>query len=361
MARLELDRLVKRFGEAEVVKEVTLSVEEGELVSLLGPSGCGKTTILRMIAGLLEPTGGAIRVAGEDITRAAVAQRDIGLVFQSYALFPHMTVFENVAFGLRRRGSRGQDLIKRVTEALAMVQLDHLGARYPRELSGGQQQRVALARAVAPRPRLLLFDEPLSNLDAQLRDRMQIELKQMQKQLGITSVFVTHDQTEAMTISDRICILADGRIQQYASPEDIYDHPANGFVARFIGRSNHFHGRVVDNGTVELEGGAVLRMGGVPAPGVDVDVVIRHEDATLLPIGGPDATSGDTLAGRVRLRSFIGSRVQYVLALVGGAEFVAEVQASGPGGGFNLGDDVAIRIDTDRTFVAPVETEGRAA
>ncbi|MEO9770701.1 MAG: ABC transporter ATP-binding protein [Nitratireductor sp.] len=361
MARLELDRLVKRFGESEVVKEVSLVVDEGELVSLLGPSGCGKTTILRMIAGLLEPTGGAIRVAGEDITRAAAAHRDIGLVFQSYALFPHMTVFENVAFGLRRRNARGDDLTRRVTEALAMVQLDHLGARYPRELSGGQQQRVALARAVAPRPRLLLFDEPLSNLDAQLRDRMQIELKQMQKQLGITSVFVTHDQTEAMTISDRICILADGRIQQYTSPEDIYDRPANGFVARFIGRSNSFRGKVLDQGIVELEGGARLRLAGVPAPGVAVDVVIRHEDATLSATDGPEATSGETLAGRVRLRSFIGSRVQYVLALQGDAEFVAEVPASGPGGGFYRGDDVAIRIDTDRAFVAPVDSGGRAA
>ena len=351
MARLELDRLVKRFKDVEVVKNVSLAVEEGELVSLLGPSGCGKTTILRMIAGLLEPSGGAVRVAGEDITKTVPAKRDIGLVFQSYALFPHMTVFENVAFGLRRRGIRGSDLDRRVEEALSMVQLGHLGERYPREMSGGQQQRVALARAVAPRPRLLLFDEPLSNLDAQLRDQMQIELKQMQKQLGITSVFVTHDQNEAMTISDRICILADGRIQQYASPEEIYDHPANGFIARFIGRSNCYRGRVQAPGLVELNGGAKLAIGGLPAAGTPVEVVIRHEDVTLLPAS--EAAEGG-LAGTIRLRSFIGSRVQYVLDLDGGGEFVAEVVASGPAGRFGLGENVALRVNAERTFVAAI-------
>ncbi len=358
MARLELDQLVKRFGNVDVVKNVSLAVEEGELVSLLGPSGCGKTTILRMIAGLLEPSGGAVRVAGEDITATVPAKRDIGLVFQSYALFPHMTVFENVAFGLRRRGINGGDLDNRVNDALAMVRLGHLGDRYPREMSGGQQQRVALARAVAPRPRLLLFDEPLSNLDAQLRDQMQIELKQMQKELGITSVFVTHDQTEAMTISDRICILADGRIQQYATPEEIYDRPANGFVARFIGRSNHFNGRVHASGVVELEGGARLQLNDVPATGTLVEVVIRHEDVTLL-AGSKDGDTG--LAGTIRLRSFIGSRVQYVLDLDGGAEFVAEVAASGPAGGFNPGEKVILQIDADRAFVAPVDAAEVAA
>jgi putative spermidine/putrescine transport system ATP-binding protein len=249
MARLELNQLVKRFGDVEVVKGVSLSVEEGELVSLLGPSGCGKTTILRMVAGLLEPTSGAILVAGQDITRTGPAKRDIGLVFQSYALFPHMTVFENVAFGLRRRGVKGAELDRRTNGALAMVRLGHLGDRFPREMSGGQQQRVALARAIAPRPRLLLFDEPLSNLDAQLRDQMQIELKQMQKELGITSVFVTHDQTEAMTISDRICILAEGRIQQFAKPAysgvirpvipKVSGHPFRFYPATDSGASGH--------------------------------------------------------------------------------------------------------------------------
>lgn len=351
MARLELDQLVKRFGDVEVVKGVSLSVEEGELVSLLGPSGCGKTTILRMVAGLLEPTAGAIIVAGQNITRTVPAKRDIGLVFQSYALFPHMTVFENVAFGLRRRGVKGTELDRRVNEALAMVRLGHLGDRFPREMSGGQQQRVALARAIAPRPRLLLFDEPLSNLDAQLRDQMQIELKQMQKELGITSVFVTHDQTEAMTISDRICILAEGRIQQFAKPEEIYENPANGFVARFIGRSNRYEGKVIEGGIVELPGGARFAVTTPQRPGSTVELVIRHEDAILSSVTDGVAQA---LSAKVRLRSFIGSRVQYVLDLEGGVEFVAEVAASGAAGGFAPGEQVMLKINADRAFVAPI-------
>ncbi|MBY6059052.1 ABC transporter ATP-binding protein [Leisingera daeponensis] len=349
MARLELEQLRKSYGQVDVVDGVSLAIEEGELVSLLGPSGCGKTTILRMIAGLLEPSGGRIRVAGEDITRTPVARRDIGLVFQSYALFPHMTVFENVAFGLRRRGVRGGSLTTRVEEALGMVQLAHLADRFPRQLSGGQQQRVALARAIAPRPRLLLFDEPLSNLDAQLRDRMQIELKQLQKELGITSVFVTHDQSEAMSISDRICILAQGRIQQFSSPEAIYRDPANAFVATFIGRSNRYAGPLRD-GSIAIGGGLALPVRpGEAAQGTEVEAVIRHEDIGVLPAG---ADGG--LHGRVRLRSFIGSRVQYVADLAPGVEIVAEVDAAGPSGGFEPGQEVALKIDMDRAFVAPV-------
>ncbi len=355
MARLELEQLRKRYGQVDVVDGVSLAIEEGELVSLLGPSGCGKTTILRMVAGLLEPSGGRIRVAGEDITRTPVARRDIGLVFQSYALFPHMTVFENVAFGLRRRGEKGSGLSARVNEALGMVQLAHLADRYPRQLSGGQQQRVALARAIAPRPRLLLFDEPLSNLDAQLRDRMQIELKQLQKDLGITSVFVTHDQSEAMSISDRICILAHGRIQQFSSPEAIYRDPANAFVANFIGRSNRYVGTIRD-GAFVIDGGPALPVAQRMAdPGAQVEAVIRHEDVGVLP-----SDAGGDLHGQVRLRSFIGSRVQYVADLAPGVEIVAEVDAGGPSGGFEPGQDVALSIDMDRAFVAPLEAGAEA-
>lgn len=355
MARLELEQLRKRYGQVDVVDGVSLAIEEGELVSLLGPSGCGKTTILRMVAGLLEPSGGRIRVAGEDITRTPVARRDIGLVFQSYALFPHMTVFENVAFGLRRRGEKGSGLSARVNEALGMVQLAHLADRYPRQLSGGQQQRVALARAIAPRPRLLLFDEPLSNLDAQLRDRMQIELKQLQKELGITSVFVTHDQSEAMSISDRICILAHGRIQQFSSPEAIYRDPANAFVANFIGRSNRYVGTIRD-GAFVIDGGPALPVAQRMADqGAQVEAVIRHEDVGVLP-----SDAGGDLHGQVRLRSFIGSRVQYVADLAPGVEIVAEVDAGGPSGGFEPGQDVALSIDMDRAFVAPLEAGAEA-
>lgn len=353
MARLELERLRKSYGQVDVVGGVSLAIAEGELVSLLGPSGCGKTTILRMVAGLLEPSGGTVRVAGKDITRTPVARRDIGLVFQSYALFPHMTVFENVAFGLRRRGEKGGRLAERVTEALDMVQLAHLADRFPRQLSGGQQQRVALARAIAPRPRLLLFDEPLSNLDAQLRGRMQIELKQLQKELGITSVFVTHDQSEAMTLSDRICILAKGRIQQFSKPETIYRDPANAFVATFIGRSNTYAG-TVRHGTIAIGGAVALpvRNAGA-AEGTKVEAVIRYEDVAVLPAGAPDS-----LSARVRLRSFIGARVQYVADLAPGVAMVAEVDAAGAGGAFEPGEEIGLRVDMERAFVAPVEVAG---
>src|SRR5260221_5623567 len=217
-----LDCLSMTDGGAEVVRCLSLTIGEGEFVSLLGPSGCGKTTILRMVAGLAAPSRGRISIGADNVTDLPPNKRGLGLVFQSYALFPHLTVFENVAFGLRRRKVSGAELDRRVKEALALVRLDAFGGRDPRQLSGGQQQRVAIARALAPRPRVLLFDEPLSNLDAQLRDEMQIELKRLQRSLGITTLFVTHDQGEALSMSDRVCVMAKGIVQQFATPEAIY-------------------------------------------------------------------------------------------------------------------------------------------
>jgi ABC-type Fe3+/spermidine/putrescine transport system ATPase subunit len=245
MPALTLDRLEKRYPGHIAAQSVSLSVHDGEFISLLGPSGCGKTTVLRMVAGLIEPTGGRILVDGRDVTALPTNKRNIGLVFQSYALFPHMSVFENVAFGLRRQGLQGSELKQRVDQALASVRLSALGDRLPRQLSGGQQQRVAVARSIAPRPSILLFDEPLSNLDASLRDEMQIELKRLQREVGITTLFVTHDQGEAMSMSDRVCVLAHGVVQQFDTPEAIYHRPATGFVASFIGRPNRLAGRVV--------------------------------------------------------------------------------------------------------------------
>ncbi|MET0527908.1 MAG: ABC transporter ATP-binding protein, partial [Microvirga sp.] len=210
MSALSFERLGKSYGDAAVVSDISLTIREGEFVSLLGPSGCGKTTILRMVAGLVEPSRGRILIGSDDVTALPPNKRGLGLVFQSYALFPHLTVFENIAFGLRRRKVAGAELDKRVKEALAMVRLADFGERYPRQLSGGQQQRVAFARALAPQPRVLLFDEPLSNLDAQLRDEMQIELKRLQRGLGITTLFVTHDQGEALSMSDRVGVMAKG-------------------------------------------------------------------------------------------------------------------------------------------------------
>src|SRR5271154_2070699 len=238
MAFLVLDRLTKRYGEAAAVDQLSLEVEKGEFVSLLGPSGCGKTTTLQMIAGFVEPSGGAIRLEGRDLLAVKPAKRGLGIVFQSYALFPHMSVAENVAFGLEMQGVAKAERAKRVAETLELVGLGAFAARFPRQLSGGQQQRVALARALVTRPQILLLDEPLSNLDAKLREEMQIELRQIQRTVEITAILVTHDQTEAMALSDRIVVMNKGKAEQIASPDDAYERPASPFVASFLGKTN---------------------------------------------------------------------------------------------------------------------------
>ena len=256
---LAVRRLRKTFGRVVAVDDVSLEAAPGEFLSLLGPSGCGKSTVLRMVAGLLEPDRGEVVLAGEDITRVAVHRRNLGLVFQSYALFPHMTVFDNVAFGLRRRRVGETELRPRVERMLDLVRLGPLGARHPRELSGGQQQRVALARALVTEPRVLLLDEPLSNLDALLRDEMRVELKRLQQRLGTTMIFVTHDQAEALILSDRVVVMEAGRVEQVGRPEEVYRRPATAFVARFLGRANFLAGVVAQRGAdgivVALDGG----------------------------------------------------------------------------------------------------------
>jgi iron(III) transport system ATP-binding protein/putative spermidine/putrescine transport system ATP-binding protein len=356
MSSLTFERLGKSYGGAVVVSDVSLTIRQGEFVSLLGPSGCGKTTILRMVAGLVEPDRGRILIGEEDVTALPPNKRGLGLVFQSYALFPHLTVFENVAFGLRRRKVAGTELDKRVKEALALVRLDSLGARFPRQLSGGQQQRVAVARALAPRPRVLLFDEPLSNLDAQLRDEMQIELKRLQRGLGITTLFVTHDQSEALSMSDRVGVMAKGVMQQFATPEDIYHRPATGFVASFIGKPNRLSGKVASRdgagGSVWLADGLILPAAQIgAAEGAIVDVVIRQEAVGLQ--GGP-AENG-TLRGVVALRSFNGARVQYVVRLDRGVELVAEAASSGANSALTVGSEVCLSIDPRSIFATPAE------
>jgi putative spermidine/putrescine transport system ATP-binding protein len=350
MPALTLERLEKRYGEHAVVQSVSLTVHDGEFVSLLGPSGCGKTTVLRMVAGLLEPSGGRILIEDRDVTALPTNRRNIGLVFQSYALFPHMTVFENVAFGLRRRGVDGEELKRRVEEALASVRLAGYAGRMPRQLSGGQQQRVAVARSIAPRPSILLFDEPLSNLDAALREDMQIELKRLQRDLGITTVFVTHDQREAMSMSDRVCVMAHGVVQQFATPEQIYHRPATGFVASFIGRPNRLKGRLA-----RAPGGARVCIGDafeLPATTVDglpdgapVDVVVRQEDLRFV-----DRDSASALQGRIALRSFVGSNVQYVVSF-GATELIAETATNGPHAGYDVGTTVGVAVDPQHVYV----------
>ena len=245
MAFLELDALAKTFGTHRAVDGLTLGVEKGEFVSLLGPSGCGKTTTLQMIAGFVEPTSGAIRLEGRDLLAVKPAKRGLGIVFQSYALFPHMTVAENVAFGLEMQGVAAAERTKRVGETLELVGLGDFTARFPRQLSGGQQQRVALARALVIRPQILLLDEPLSNLDAKLREEMQIELRQIQRTLGTTTLLVTHDQAEAMALSDRLVVMNKGRAEQVGPPHEAYERPATPFVANFLGRTNLVNGATV--------------------------------------------------------------------------------------------------------------------
>ncbi len=245
MAFLTLDNLTKSFGTHKAVDGLSLDVEKGEFVSLLGPSGCGKTTTLQMIAGFVEPSGGGIVLEGRDLLSIKPAKRGLGIVFQSYALFPHMTVTENVAFGLEMQGVATAERTKRVGETLELVGLGAFTARYPRQMSGGQQQRVALARALVIRPQILLLDEPLSNLDAKLREEMQIELRQIQRSVGTTTILVTHDQSEAMALSDRIVVMNKGKAEQIGPPHEAYERPATPFVANFLGKTNLVNGRTV--------------------------------------------------------------------------------------------------------------------
>jgi putative spermidine/putrescine transport system ATP-binding protein len=263
MTYLELDRVAKQFGAQTVVDDFSLAVGKGEFISFLGPSGCGKTTTLQMIAGFLEPSRGAIRLEGKDLTAVHPAKRGLGIVFQSYALFPHMTAAENVAFGLEMKRVPRSERGKRVHTALAMVGLAGYEERHPRRMSGGQQQRVALARALVIRPSLLLLDEPLSNLDAKLREEMQIELRQIQRTLGTTTILVTHDQNEALSLSDRIVVMSQGRIEQIGTPQETYERPASAFVSQFLGKTNEFAA------TVDRSGGSARLVAGswsAPAP-----------------------------------------------------------------------------------------------
>src|SRR5689334_9060710 len=279
MARLELDNLSKRYGDHAAVAGVTLDVTDGEFVVLLGPSGCGKTTTLRMIAGFVEPSGGAARIGGVDVTWLPPWRRNTGMVFQSYALFPHMTVAENVAFGLEMRKLAKAEIAARAREALRLVRLEAFAERLPRQLSGGQQQRVALARVLAIRPDVLLLDEPLSNLDAKLREEVRVEIRELQRQLGLTTVMVTHDQEEALTMADRLVVMNEGSVRQVGSQRDLYERPADRFVAGFVGRSTFLPGALAAPGRFRTDGGLLLACGsatGAPVGGRGV-LALRPE------------------------------------------------------------------------------------
>jgi spermidine/putrescine ABC transporter ATP-binding subunit len=326
---LKLDRLQKRYERLNAVDDFSLDIRRGEFVSLLGPSGCGKTTTLRMIAGYVIPDAGRILLDGSDMTRVPPYRRDIGMVFQNYALFPHMTVEENVAFGLRRRRVAKQETRRRVDEVLALVRLEGLGRRRPNELSGGQQQRVALARAVVIRPRLLLLDEPLSNLDAKLRKNMQIELRNLQESLSITTIHVTHDQAEALSLSDRIVVMAGGKIQQIGAPGDIYQRPQNALVADFIGEANIFRGKIEahhgSGPSVRLSTGELVHVSGqakfeLAAPGNAVIVVVRPEQVEI----SPPRNGENAFGGILRRTIYTGAVSTSLIELDSGLEIRAE-------------------------------------
>ncbi len=392
---LKLESVSKRFGRTDAVIDLTLELERGEFLTLLGPSGCGKTTTLRMIAGFEAPTAGRLLLDGRDITAVPPQRRGFGMVFQHYALFPHLDVFENVAFGLRARGVPKAEIPARVERALELVDLGGYGKRKVQELSGGQQQRVALARALAPEPPLILLDEPLSNLDAALRERTRSELRALLKRLGITAVFVTHDQEEAFALSDRIALMESGRLQQVGSPEALYHVPANPFVASFLGRANFLPARVeAVNGDGALcrvaGGGAVwsarLAQGAGRAPGEPVRLMVRPESLVLVRLeggadGSSDATRSDggsaggagtgvevalasagvggahagALEGTVLDRRFAGAVTYYRIQAAG-----VELMAAGQAGDARPGDRVALRPRTGTVLHAFRESDAGA-
>ena len=354
MSFLRLNHVSKQYGDLRVVQDFNLNVHKGEFVSLLGPSGCGKTTTLQMIAGFAEVTEGSIELDGKDITRAKANARGLGIVFQTYALFPHMTVRENVEFGLEMRKCPAAERRERALQTLALVHLDKHIDRYPRELSGGQRQRVALARALVIKPPVLLLDEPLSNLDAKLREEMQFELREIQRKVGTTTIMVTHDQAEAMSISDRVVVMEAGRITQVDTPLAVYEHPRNAFISTFVGKANLLHAAVVSGADGELHaavGSVQLALPPGTPVGSKVVLALRPEKMTC------NADGTGRCEGRVTERFFLGNQWMYTVDTPLGAMLVSAV---------NDGDaprevGQTVGVDWEDRYVRVIGTEGTAA
>ena len=364
---VKLVDVVKKFGEAVAVDHIDLEVRDGEFFSLLGPSGCGKTTTLRMIGGFEAPTSGLIELQGQDVTWLPPYKRNVNTVFQNYALFPHLTIFENVAFGLRRKGAKDAEVKSRVTEMLALVELPGYEARKPTQISGGQAQRVALARALINKPAVLLLDEPLGALDLKLRKQMQVELKRIQQEVGITFIYVTHDQEEAMTMSDRIAVMNRGRYEQLGEPEVLYERPTTRFVAGFLGVSNLLPGAVEGNdGTY-----AAVRLADdtrVRAPRAligdvaNVNVGVRPEKIRLHEETAEPPTGHNRMAGIVRDASYLGVSTQYLVEARGGARIMVyeqNVERATKAELWTQGEAVQMTWSPDHTFVVRADDGGQ--
>ena len=319
MTNVEVRSVAKNFGSVPVLTDISTGFEQGSFTSLLGPSGSGKTTLLRIIAGFVSPDQGSVSIGGRDVTRTPIWARNIGMVFQSYALFPHMTVSENVAFGLARRGVKGEESRKQVERALEVVRLPGFGDRKPKQLSGGQQQRVALARAIVTKPSVLLLDEPLSALDRRLRQEMQVELIRIQRESGLTTIFVTHDQEEALTLSDKVAILDRGRIVQMGPPTEVYERPKTRFAAEFLGDTNFLTGTVVAGG-IKLDSGFVVAVDAqLPAAGTTATVAIRPEKIAVRGGGraDKDASRGNSVTATITTSVYGGTALTYEAAFDG--------------------------------------------
>jgi putative spermidine/putrescine transport system ATP-binding protein len=338
MARLVIDKVTKRYGDFHAVREVTLDVPHGEFLVLLGPSGCGKTTTLRIVAGFIDPTAGSVRLGARDVTSLPPWRRNAGLVFQSYALFPHLTVAQNVAFGLEMRKIPAEEIGQRVAEALKLVRLGHLGERLPRQLSGGQQQRVALARALVFKPDVLLLDEPLSNLDAKLRQEVRVEIRELQRTLNLTTIMVTHDQEEALTMADRLVVMNEGAVRQVGTQQDLYERPADRFVAGFVGRSTFLEGAVERPGIFRSKGGLAVRcLDGSPGP---ASLALRPERLVLGP--GPE-TLDNSYPGVVEFISYLGAVIDVHVRLNDTERVIVQIPNRPDGRIPSVGDRVEAR------------------